>query len=801
MTLSANASRALEQVKMGLFVLYGADYFTEDEWIKIDGLIHKGQYVFTRGPPTNFLEEELMSFDDAKDTGRSLDLQTEPMDTFELINKVPSKSPDADVPSSISDLAGSTDSPGETENLTSAETSSNGETAVKLEAKSDEKSNEKSDEKLQEQPQAKEEPLFDFSDMPQSTSTEAVEPPKPGAKTIPSAGGLALGYTQAQLDEVKAFNAGLTRAGKKSRPNYKQKESYSSAASSVGDRYHDEEENNVKQQPLQQQPLEQSMIEQQKQNSPVATEKADRIHSWASEVNSSVSKVQSRPQNSSWNSPVPDDPRRILVEEFIKSHGCVPKSVNDIYQPKNPGFTPGPKPPKRPVSRASNTKSLKKAIPSATVNSGKLFTPELNVTSGTILIAQSDARGGHPPRIEVAAGDQVKVLKHVSGDLHYGVNLRTNAAGQFEDSIFRKPSSDAAQLIQHQQNLAAQRARAPSVSTTYSTGLDRVERINAAEWDDVPMVSRPRRAQPAPTRPVGGGLATSRFAVLSDEGERESVSEKQEFVHGVTREQVDKLVEEKFEQILKAQKQNTTTNPSRPSTGPRTRSLAKDPLLPTPPKSVTCWFWATPNKECRFTAEECRDLHAFVANSSVEPPNLRAGKPTWGALADVLLPTPVSPSPATFDKIEASRKAQLTCHFWAQEGKCHFKDEECKYLHGWGANGVAPAPKHWVAQKHGSDWSLWDIKKEGSSWDLASKKADGGAENGTPPDWDTGTGAGAGAGAGTGAADWGDFRLGQWKYRCRLGHKQLGRDWLGCRGKETGRGTRKDRPRRSQERG
>src|ERR1700733_14392136 len=90
MTLSLNAVRALEQVKMvslisckfrlhphstpiltlippqGLFMLYGADYFTEDEWIKIDGFIHKGNYVFTRGPPGNVLEAPLINFEESK---------------------------------------------------------------------------------------------------------------------------------------------------------------------------------------------------------------------------------------------------------------------------------------------------------------------------------------------------------------------------------------------------------------------------------------------------------------------------------------------------------------------------------------------------------------------------------------------------------------------------------------------------------------------------------------------------------------------------------------------------------------
>lgn len=31
-------------------MLYGAEFFTEDEWVRIDALLHKGKYVFTNGP-------------------------------------------------------------------------------------------------------------------------------------------------------------------------------------------------------------------------------------------------------------------------------------------------------------------------------------------------------------------------------------------------------------------------------------------------------------------------------------------------------------------------------------------------------------------------------------------------------------------------------------------------------------------------------------------------------------------------------------------------------------------------------
>lgn len=40
-------------------MLYMADYFTEDEWMKIDVCIHKGEYVFTNGPPKHILDMDM----------------------------------------------------------------------------------------------------------------------------------------------------------------------------------------------------------------------------------------------------------------------------------------------------------------------------------------------------------------------------------------------------------------------------------------------------------------------------------------------------------------------------------------------------------------------------------------------------------------------------------------------------------------------------------------------------------------------------------------------------------------------
>ena len=117
------------------------------------------------------------------------------------------------------------------------------------------------------------------------------------------------------------------------------------------------------------------------------------------------------------------------------------------------------------------------------------------------------------------------------------------------------------------------------------------------------------------------------------------------------------------------------------------------------PKTATCWFWATPNKDCRFTADECRDLHAHLPVSPSDPTNLRMGKPTWGALADSLPP----PTPTEVPEYKPG-KASKTCWYWANDGKCEFTAENCKYLHGASPAGVAPKPNTQHSWKR-IDWS------------------------------------------------------------------------------------------------
>jgi hypothetical protein len=708
-------------------MLYGAAYFTEDEWIKIDGLIHKGQYVFTRGPQDNVLEEELISFEGSIEEKAQFNVQIHANQSFDAIKADHIEVMERPIPSpTSSEPANSTDCPPETPNGTSIEASSD-------------------DEPTQTQA-AGLAPMLDWaSEMETSMPNEPVETPTRPTPQIPAAGGLALGYTQAQLDEVKAFNAGLTKAGKKSRPQYtKEEESYSSPESSEDVASSEQTNEDV-------------------YPSPTPSQQETRIQSWASQVKTQEPSVpQSVPPNPSKDTPQPkitslNDPNaKAAVEAFTKIYGRKPRSIGDIYQPKNPEFV---SPEKRPISRTSNATSktarsisVSKAIvarPSTastttitttTATTTKGPKPDPRLQPGKTFIAQSAFEKSSKICIDVRPGDNIKIIKHVSGIMHYGLNQNTHQTGQFPESIFTLPpgvKNKQEALLEQQRALAATkrsnqvalRNSAPSVST--SNGLDRFEGMNAAEWEDVSVVSRRAAQTPAPAKKPVGGLSASRYAVLADEDEPRAKRE-EETSSGISKEEVARLFDEKacslssnlvfpntnkknqFAQILAAQQANAAAANSQSlvPTGPRSNGLLKEPLKPVNPKTNTCWFWATPGKDCRFTADECRDLHAHLPVSS-DPANLRMGKPTWGALADSLPPTPT-------DTIEYKPgKVSKTCWYWANDGKCEFSAETCKYLHGHSAAGVAPKP-HTQGWKKSFDWSR-----------LRKRDGENGYENGT----------------------------------------------------------------------
>ncbi|KAH9209513.1 hypothetical protein DL95DRAFT_344275 [Leptodontidium sp. 2 PMI_412] len=680
--LSAHAARALEQVKMSLFMLYGAAYFTEDEWIKIDGLIHKGQYVFTSGP-SNPLEGnfELMSFDDVNDKPDPA-LKANPNQSTDAVKADAFAVTEVQVDSPTeSDRADSTAEPAETPNDTSIEASSDDELPAKV-VEADpamfdfsqwdppvEPTEPSKPTKSSPEPASIEQPMS----VEEAQPVESAEIPKREPIEIPTAGGLTY-YTQEQLDEVKAFNQNLTKAGKKGKRARGTSPSESASRSETTT------------------------------YGPTPSEHETRIQSWASEVDAQ----EPLPRGPSPSLTIP-----MIAEDFIKAHGRPPKSINDLVQPNNPEFRTVDR---RPLSR--NIAPVKKAKSS----SG----PQVKVAAGTILIAQSNQVKRSSIELEILSGDRIRMLKHVSGIVHQAENMRTGIRGQISENVFKKtPQAMKVDPVVEQQRMILQRNS--SISSTVG-GLDAMERRNAAEWDEVPTTNRPKPVAPAKSKPLGG-LGASRFAVLDET--KSVVSSASEDM--VSREEVAKMVDEKFAQLLASR--NVTA-----PTGPRKKPSMNEPLQPVIPKSVTCWFWATPNKSCRFTADECRDIHAFLPPSASSPANLRMGKPSWGALADSIPPpttaqiqaqiAPASPLALGQGDGESMRdtpapKTFKTCWYWANEN-CQNTAQTCRYLHEKCAAGIAPKPNTWKY-----NWSRWGKSEPtdefGKSWrgEKADEEEDG----------------------------------------------------------------------------
>ena len=231
-------------------MLYGADYFTQDEWIKIDGLIHKGKYVLTDGPPRQVLhEEELISFGESKDGVESIQIiQPTSNQSFErpssasssymrsgsLLPAPPNVQP---VDSTMMELS----SPPQW-NLPVME----GQLLPHQSSKADTS------------------PVSEFSERIATVSTKSSPPstlpPPQTSKVLPP------GITQEQLDEARKMQAAMTKAGQKTRPKYGRDEEPLSRS-----RWEDD--------------VPEEMVVDEAYSSHVSSERDNGITSWASEVN------------------------------------------------------------------------------------------------------------------------------------------------------------------------------------------------------------------------------------------------------------------------------------------------------------------------------------------------------------------------------------------------------------------------------------------------------------------------------------------------------------------------------------
>ena len=118
--------------------------------------------------------------------------------------------------------------------------------------------------------------------------------------------------------------------------------------------------------------------------------------------------------------------------------------------------------------------------------------------------------------------------------------------GQFSEEIFKRAAITLKSEPPKPMVESATIARSVT-SSSIPNGLENVEGMNAAEWDEVPVKSHSKPAAPTPVRPaLGGGLASSRFSVLADREEPtpQSATKQQEITDAMKKE-FGKMVDKK----------------------------------------------------------------------------------------------------------------------------------------------------------------------------------------------------------------------------------------------------------------
>jgi hypothetical protein len=443
-------------------------------------LIHKGKYVFTNGPPlTNIVDQQLLSFEESNGDNNTDDQKKDSSGEQGLLDSEEQLSA---APSSNGETHA------ETPNETSEESSSDEETAIVPASTSIP-------------------PMFDFSEK---STPAASAPTEPSTK-----------YTKEQLDEARAFLSEVQRGGKTKASNHAPVEGYASSCWT-------------------QEPPTQFSL------SPDPTEREARTSSWASEVN--VAEAEDRAievQSPSITAPLNHvPPPNTPAQKFVKDNGRRAKKGNNaFYQPNNPQHKKGGSRAESIISQKT-VKIAKSTIsasePSPSISNSKSSMPKLNVLRGTVLKAQRDSPRTSKVVLDVRAGDQIRVLKHISGPMYYGKNMRTEFTGQFSEDIFKapipiegavapkqastpkvaSPQTVASALVIAEKALAAEKAHARRVE------LDEIEERNAAEWDDVP-VRRQKTTLPVVVK-TASNVTASKFSVLEGLDTESEVKEKQE---------------------------------------------------------------------------------------------------------------------------------------------------------------------------------------------------------------------------------------------------------------------------------
>ncbi len=254
---------------------------------------------------------------------------------------------------------------------------------------------------------------------------------------------------------------------------------------------------------------------------------------WSSVTDVDSDDIASPQHTKSWNQPYSN----LHATEFIRTSDKA-KAIDDPFKANK--FT-------------RTTKSLADSLFARDTSSGEDGpAPQLEVTPGTILVAQISFPKTTKVHVDVCAGDSIKVIKKVSGIMYYGENLRTRYTGQFPSSIFQKSLRD------RRKHPMLERPRIPNGpralvltgetslgSSSVGNDLDKVEDLNAAEWDkdDASVITAPATGNFSTQESLGG-----KYSVLGSLDNQSQCSDatQQEMMHAM----MSRMIDEKVRYLL-----------------------------------------------------------------------------------------------------------------------------------------------------------------------------------------------------------------------------------------------------------
>lgn len=621
MALSAKVQKTLTDVKMGLSILYGADYFTEEEWIKLDALIHKGRYIFTHGPPINIVDEQLMSFEESKGDNKTI-AKGHTNGHLKSIANEGKPTPEEQV---------------------SAPGSSNGEPHAGTPNETSEESS--SDEDAVAPPSTSIPPLFDFSEKTPPVASALAEQSKKD-------------YTREQFDEANGFISTAKEDGQNNNSSYNLVGEYASSCQT-------EEAPTERQARISSwaSEVDAAEVEDRIRDVPSPTITSPPTHdplppAMVPQFVGDLSRISRRLINDVYQ---PNNPQH---KQGKKRPGSI-ASVETIETAKSILSALLP-----PASVTSSKNSLPKLnVLPGTVLIAQRSSPKINKAGLDVLVGDKIKVHRHISGA-IHLGKNLRTIER--GQFSEDIFKKPSSA---VTKIDIAPQNGEDINVINQQAIPDTQIIAEQKAIDHRRGLDEIEKRNAAEWDEVP-IRRQKMTDPVAPK-IAPKVVLSRYSVLAESDKENDVKEEQERTPGQV-EGFKELVGNEVDRILKLHGIRTPPQPDSSSTqvektevcwfwktgkgcrftadecmnlhedrplnfplrnGKPTWGSKADLALSTTSPSLsgktadskgrvlTCYFWK--HEKCTYSPEECKYLHAESRAGTAKRPTTHYQPKKW----------------------------------------------------------------------------------------------------------------------------------------------------------------------------